>query len=205
MSAPPSFPTLAGQGWSVHKKPTFSTIVASHVSGREVRDALYANPIWQFELTFDGLDGTSGANGALGPESLQALMGLYLQMQGQFGTFLFVDPTDNFALNQTLGTGDGATTAFTLTRTLGGFTEPVGWATSVSAVSVGGAALTSGWSIATPNSLTFATAPAAGAAVEASFAYAFLCRFDGDDLDFEQFMSNLWRAESVKFRSLRAQ
>jgi uncharacterized protein (TIGR02217 family) len=205
MSAPPSFPTLAGQGWSVHKKPTFSTIVASHVSGREVRDALYANPIWQFELTFDGLDGTSGANGALGPESLQALMGLFLQMQGQFGTFLFVDPTDNFALNQTLGTGDGATTAFTLTRTLGGFTEPVGWATSVSAVSVGGAALTTGWSIATPNSLTFATAPAAGAAVVASFAYAFLCRFDGDDLDFEQFMSNLWRAESVKFRSLRAQ
>jgi hypothetical protein len=195
MSAPPSFPTLAGQGWSVHKKPTFSTIVASHVSGREVRDALYANPIWQFELTFDGLDGTSGANGALGPESLQALMGLFLQMQGQFGTFLFVDPTDNFALNQTLGTGDGATTAFTLTRTLGGFTEPVGWATSVSAVSVGGAALTTGWSIATPNSLTFATAPAAGAAVVASFA----------DLDFEQFMSNLWRAESVKFRSLRAQ
>ena len=40
----------------MHKKPTFATIVASHVSGREVRDALYVNPIWQFELTFDGLD-----------------------------------------------------------------------------------------------------------------------------------------------------
>ena len=205
MSAPPLFPTLAGQGWSVHKKPTFSTIVANHVSGREVRDALYAHPIWQFELTFDGLDGTGGVNGALGPQSLQALMGLFLQMQGQFGTFLFVDPSDNFALNQTIGTGDGATTAFTLTRTLGGFVEPVGWATSVLAASVGGAALTTGWSIATPNSLTFATAPAAGAMVTASFAYAFLCRFDGDDLDFEQFMANLWRAESVKFRSLRAQ
>ncbi len=53
MSAPPPFPTLAGQGWSVHKTPLFSTIVASHVSGREVRDALYQNPIWRFELTFD--------------------------------------------------------------------------------------------------------------------------------------------------------
>ena len=41
MTTPPSFPSLAGQGWSVHKKPIFSTIVASHVSGREVRDALY--------------------------------------------------------------------------------------------------------------------------------------------------------------------
>src|SRR5579862_2349234 len=50
-ATPPSFPTLAGLGWSVHKKPVFSTVVASHVSGREVRDALYQNPIWQFELT----------------------------------------------------------------------------------------------------------------------------------------------------------
>ena len=55
MATPPSFPTLAGLGWSVHKKPVFSTVVASHVSGREVRDALYQNPIWQFELTFDAL------------------------------------------------------------------------------------------------------------------------------------------------------
>ena len=205
MSAPPYFPTLAGQGWSVHKKPAFSTIIANHVSGREVRDALYANPIWQFELTFDGLDGTTaGTNGSLGAQSLQALMGLFLQTQGQFGTFLYVDPTDNFAFNQSIATGDGATTSFALTRTLGGFTEPVGWATSVAAVSVGGAALTSGWSIVTPNSLSFTTAPAAGAAIVASFAYAFLCRFDGDDLDFEQFMANLWKADSVKFRSLRA-
>ena len=56
MTTPPLIPALPGQGWSVHKKPTFATIVASHVSGREVRDALYVNPIWQFELTFDGLD-----------------------------------------------------------------------------------------------------------------------------------------------------
>jgi hypothetical protein len=49
VTTPPSFPTLAGLGFSVHKKPMFSTIVAQHVSGREVRDALYQNPIWEFE------------------------------------------------------------------------------------------------------------------------------------------------------------
>ena len=53
--APPSFPKLAGQGWSVHKKPSFATIVAPHASGREVRAALYQYPIWQFEAAFDGL------------------------------------------------------------------------------------------------------------------------------------------------------
>ena len=56
MTTPPSFPSLAGQGWSVHKKPTFNTIVASATSGREVRDSLWQYPLWEFELVFDGLD-----------------------------------------------------------------------------------------------------------------------------------------------------
>ena len=47
--------------------------------------------------------------------------------------------------------------------------------------------------------LVFATPPAADAARSAqAFAYAFECRFDDDDLDFEQFMSNLWKADSAQ-------
>ncbi len=95
MSTPPSFPSLAGQGWSVHKKPIFSTIVASHISGREVRDALYQNPIWEFEVTFDGLGSDSITYPGVGAQSLQAIMGLYLQCLGQYGTFLYTDPTDS--------------------------------------------------------------------------------------------------------------
>ncbi len=112
MTTPPSFPTLAGLGWSVHKKPVFSTLVASHVSGREVRDALYQNPIWQFELTFDALSSSPASYPGAGVNSLQTLMGFFLQMQGQFGTFLYADPTDNVATNVTFATGDGATTDF---------------------------------------------------------------------------------------------
>jgi hypothetical protein len=202
---PPSFPTLRGQGWSVHKKPTFSTIVASHVSGREARDALYVNPIWQFELTFDGLDGTaSGAYGGLGAGSLQSLMGLFLQCQGQLSTFLYTDPTDNSVSAQNIAAGDGSTTTFAFARTLGGFLEPVGWVTSVSQVTVGGVAQSAGWSLSTPNSLVFATAPASGALIGWSGSYAFQCRFDDDTADFEQFMQNLWKVDSLKFRSVRA-
>jgi hypothetical protein len=203
MTTPPSFPTLPGQGWSVHKKPTFATIVASHVSGREVRDALYVNPIWQFELTFDGMDSSSSSYPGLGAESLQSLMGLFLQCQGQWGAFLYADPTDNVATAQNLATGDGSTTSFMFARALGGFLEPVGWVTSVSQVAVGGAAQSSGWSLVAPNSLVFATAPANGALIAASFSYAFQCRFDDDAQDFEQFMQNLWTLQSLKFRSVR--
>ncbi|WP_158812530.1 DUF2460 domain-containing protein [Methylocapsa sp. S129] len=204
MTTPPSFPTLPGQGWSVHKKPTFSTIVASHVSGREVRDPLWQYPIWEFELTFDGLASDSASWPSLGAQSLQSLMGLFLQCQGQWGTFLYVDPTDSAVIDQGLGLGDGSTKTFTMAHTLGGFIEPVGWATALINVKVNGTLVSSGVSLATPNSLVFTTAPASGAIVTASFSYAFLCRFLDDSEDFEQFMQNLWAIKSVKFRSVRS-
>ena len=203
MSAPPSLPTLPGQGWSVHKTPLFSTLVASHVSGREVRDALYQNPIWRFELTYDALASDAASYPGAGAQSLQSLMGFTLQCQGQLGTFLYADPTDNAVVNQALATGDGATTTFAFSRSLGGFLEPVGWVTSVSQVTVGGAAQSSGWSLNAPNSLVFATPPSSGALIGASFTYAFQCRFEDDTMDFEQFMQNLWRVDSLKFRSVR--
>jgi hypothetical protein len=205
VTPPLSFPMLTGQGWSVHKKPIFSTIVAQHVSGREVRDALYQNPIWQFELTFDGLDGSaSGSYPGLGLQSLQSLMGLFLQCQGQFGTFLYTDPSDSAVNAGAIATGDGTTTTFTFSRFLGGFFEPVGFVTSVSNVLLNGVNQPSGWSLVAPNSLVFVTAPGSGVAITATFAYAFECRFSADDQDFEQFMQNLWKAESVTFRSVRS-
>jgi uncharacterized protein (TIGR02217 family) len=203
LTTPPSFPALAGLGFSVHKKPVFSTLVASHVSGREVRNALYANPIWQFELTFDGLDSSNGTYPGLGPYSLQALMGLFLACGGQYSTFLYTDPSDSAVTNGGIATGDGATTTFAFARYLGTFFEPVGWVTGVTGVTLNGANQASGWSLSTPNSLVFTSAPGAGVVIAATFTYAFECRFEADDLDFEEFMQNLWAAKSVKFRSVR--
>ena len=201
--APPVFPQLAGQSWSVHKRPTFSTRVAAHVSGREVRAPYYAQTLYKFEVTYDALVSTgSPALAGAGATSLQTLVGFYLAAQGQLNSFLYVDPTDSAVTNQAVGTGDGTTTTFALTRTLGGYTEPVSWVTAVSAVTVAGSAVT-GWSLATPNLLTLASAPAASAAIAASFTYAFCCRFLDDQEDFENIMTGLWQMQSLKFRSVR--
>ena len=202
MTTPPSFPALAGQGWSVHKRPTFSTRVASHVSGREVRQALYAYTLYEFELTFTGLSSGSSFPG-IGNNSLQSLMGLYLQCEGQYGTFLYTDPTDNTVTAQGIATGDGSTTSFTFMRTLGGFIEPVSWVSSVANVSLNGVAQSSGWSFAQPNILTFASAPGSGVVITADFSYAFVCRFLDDKNDFENFMNGLWQVSSLKFRSVK--
>lgn len=198
---PPTLPQLPGQGWSVHKRPSFSTRVASHVSGREVRSPLYAATLYEFELTFDAL-GSAASNGGLGAASLQQLLGFVLACQGQLSPFLYVDPTDNAVARQPIATGDGVTTGFPVVRTLGGATEPVSWATSLANVTVAGIPGT-GWSLVAPNTLAFAAAPAAGAAVVADVGYAFLCRFLDDQQDFENVMAGLWQVQSLKFRSVR--
>jgi hypothetical protein len=202
MTVPPSFPTLPGQGWSVHKRPTFATRVAGHISGREVRSALYTAPLYEFELTYDGLASDSSRLG-LADLSLQTLMGFYLLCQGQFGTFLYIDPTDNAVSEQVIASGDGSTEIFTLQRTIGGYTEPVSWVTAISSVSLAGIVQTSGWSLTQPNSLTFTNAPASGSVITADFSYGFVCRFLDDQNDFENFMAGLWKLDSLKFRSVK--
>jgi uncharacterized protein (TIGR02217 family) len=150
-------------------------------------------------------------------------MGLFLQCQGQYGEFIFYDQTDYQVSAQAFGTGDGSTTTFQLERELGGFLEPViapvasattlyfpgGVSVSATAPVIEANLVTvasSDYSISSPGGVvTFTSAPASGAALTWSGYFGFLCRFDGDDLDFEQFMSNLWRVDSLKFRSLRQQ
>ncbi len=201
MAPPPIFPQLAGQGWSVHKRPSFATRVAGHVSGREVRSPYYAQALYEFELTFDAL-ATSAGYGGVGASSLQTLFGFYLACQGQLGTFVYLDPSDGAVTGQAIATGDGTTKSFTLVRSLGGVAETVSFVQQVNAVRVAGVAQT-GFSIAPPNTLTLATAPASGAAITADFTYGFLCRFLDDQEDFENVMSGLWKVASLKFRSVR--
>ncbi len=132
------------------------------------------------------------------------MMGFFLQLQGQFGTFLYVDPDDNAVTGQAFATGDGATTSFTMMRSLGGFLEPVGWVTTLSNVYLNGVHQSSGYSLTTPNTLTFGSPPGSGVVVSADFSYAFHCRFLDDQMDFEEFMSNLWKLGSMKFRSVKS-
>jgi hypothetical protein len=203
VTTPPTLPSLPGLACSRHKKPGFSTRVAPHVSGREVRVALMSYPLYEFEAVYNGLTSSASTFAGLGASSLQSLMGFFLQLQGQFGTFLYTDPDDNTVTGQVFGTGNGSTTAFTIERSLGGFLEPVGWVTTLANVYLNGTTQSSGFTLTTPNTLSFTTAPGSGVAVSADFSYAFNCRFLDDQMDFEEFMSTLWKLDSMKFRSVK--
>ena len=79
----------------------------------------------------------------------------------------------------------------------------VGWVTSLANVYLNGVPQASGFSFTPPNTLTFASAPGAGVVVAADFSFAFNCRFLDDQMDFEEFMANLWQLASMKFRSVK--
>ncbi len=84
----PSFPTLSGQGWSVHYRPDFSTGVAQHASGRESRTSKMSVPFVEIELTFDLLSMNDAT------QDFQTLAGFLAEMQGQAGAFTFPVPEE---------------------------------------------------------------------------------------------------------------
>jgi len=189
------FPTLPGLAWSVGKTPEFSTIVKTAVNGGETRISLWSAPRWHFKLKYELLRDDATAE-------LKTLAGFFLQRQGQFDDFLYLDPDDNAVCNQLVGTGDGVTSTFTCLRNFGGYLEPVGMVdqnrpTAFTVAGQAAAATLSG------NKATFVTAPAAGAPVMGSFGFYFRVRFAADTADFEQFMHQLWELQSCELVSVK--
>lgn len=188
------FPTLAGVSWPKLKTPIWKTAVQQAVSGRELRAAFRQYPVYKFTLTHDFLraDSTNA--------ELQALLGFFNARKGSWDSFLYVDPLDNSVTSQSFGTGDGATTKFQLVRTFGGDVEPVMNLNGNPSVYKNGVLQTLGSSYTISDGLvTFATAPAAGAALTWTGSYYYRCRFERDSEDFEGFLQDLWSLKKISF------
>ncbi|HLH50092.1 MAG TPA: DUF2460 domain-containing protein [Roseiarcus sp.] len=211
------FPTLAGLGWSVKRTPLWKTRKQESISGKRTTLADWSFPRWQWELTFDFLR-QAGANQQVTSfagstySEFASLAGFFNARQGGFDSFLYTDPDDNTSpTDQPIGTGDGTTTTFQLVRAFGGFVEPILAPSAITNVKVNGVVKTLGTDYAvstwggssTPGVITFTAAPAASAAITATFTFNFPCQFDDDSLTFEKFMAALYQAKSVKFSSLK--
>ena len=194
-----TFPALATLGWSVHIKPKFSTIIASHVSGRETRGQRYANPYFDIELTYEIL-----RSDPLHLE-LQTIAGFFEEMSGKDDPFWIAPPGLSGVAGQALGTGEGMTTVFPLMASIGGYVGPVYGTSGVSAIYINGVAQGSGWSVSSGYlpAITFATAPASGVAISADFGLLWLCRFADDVQDFEEFMSQLFELKTLRLTTVR--
>lgn len=193
------FPDIDG-GWPLLKTPTWSTRGQLHQSGREVVQSLQCFPRFRFELTFPRLPQR------VTKPLLQTMMGFFIDRRGRFESFLFRDPTDHWVTGQLLGAGNGSRTVFPFLHPFGTIDMPVGQVEPNGlVVYVGGTPKVPGtdYSIGPPNKLVFAAPVAALAQVTADYRYYFVCRFDEDVAEYENFMHQLWQLQSCKFTSVK--
>lgn len=205
----PVYPTLPGLTFPVKWTPRFYNMAtATAASGADIDLALADYPLHDFELQYEFL------RDSVGLTEFKTLMGFVLQIAGTAGRFLFSNPDDSSVTGQAIGTGDGATAAFTLVRSFGagGFVgvEPIGYVDSATlnvydngVLKTLGSDYTLDQSVAGLQTVTFASAPASGHAITVDMAYWYYCKFPDNGPEFDKFMSGLWSMQKIILHSCR--
>jgi uncharacterized protein (TIGR02217 family) len=218
---PPLFPSAALRGLTLEMKRTFeyASVVSKAASGRENVATWQEMPIIHFELNIDWLpDDPNLAAEQLPLGSTQfpftdyeTLVGFFQFVRGQFAPFylrladLTQKDADSTLTGQLVGTGDGTTKYFQLSRSMGSTYEPVQNVDVNSPINIylNGSPLLTGWAINTLGVLIFASnAPSAGVTITADFSYFYLCRFDEETLEIDQTLINLNDVQTLKMRTI---
>lgn len=200
------FPALTGIGWPVIKRPAWNSRIQRAVGGRETRISLMSLPIWRWTVLHNYL-GQDADN-----SDYATLADFFNARQGQYDSFLYSDPTDSTiadtspATRQVFGTGNGATVAFQLVRSLtsGGLREPIYNVHAAPKIYVANVLKTVGtdYTLSGTGLVTFTSAPAGAVALTWSGSYYWRCRFDQDSADFSNFASGFWEQTGLSFVSV---
>ncbi|MEO0982689.1 MAG: DUF2460 domain-containing protein [Pseudomonadota bacterium] len=178
--------------------PERRTEVVQLASGREARNAVWAGSRRRWEL----------AGAVRKVEDLYALSVFFEARRGRLHGFRFRDPADDrscapnetpSALDQAIGTGDGATTVFPLIKRYGDYERRI-WKPMDGEVLVAadGVELAGGFAVdGATGEVSFDAAPAAGAEVTAGFRFDTPVRFDTDHLETSLEAFGAGRAVSV--------
>ena len=188
--------------------PERRTQIVELASGDEERNASWANSRRHYDAAY----------GIRRADDLAAVVAFFEARNGRLHGFRWKDWADwksclpsgtPAATDQTIGTGDGATTDFQLvkvyasgsqswTRTI---TKPVDGTVKVA---IDGTEATSGWSVDTTTGIvSFTTAPASGAAITAGFEFDVPVRFDTDTLDVTLDIERLGSITSIPLIEVR--
>lgn len=190
-----TFPTLAGISWPVKRSLIWSTDKQDSLSGKRIRLQRFSYPLYGIELTFDFLR----IGGAFNER--EQLLGFIKSVGGPALLWQFTDVDDSVATAQDFGEGDGTTVAFQLTRSLGGFGEPVFLVNGAPQIFVGGVLKTvnTDYTISAYGVVTFVVAPTNGALLTWTGNYFWPCRFDEDVTEFVKAMQGLDSLPAIKF------
>jgi uncharacterized protein (TIGR02217 family) len=196
------FPSLRGIDIEISRTTTFSTLIQTAASGKELRASFWTTPRWVYEMTINFVR-QSGFSAKTLVDELQQLASFFNAVRGAWDSFLLVDPVNGNPSGVSFGTGTGALTAFQLLDNEG---YAAGYIQGAPSIYVAGVlqTLTTNYTInATTGLVTFVTAPANGAALTWSGQFARVVRFDDDSMTFKQFVNLAWDGGTIKVRSLK--
>lgn len=179
-----SFPDLPGVGYPSRRSPQFNIVRYEAIGGKRTIAPKFLYPRWRWQLTFNILRSRQYGSGIY--QELEQLAGFFNARSADGLGWGYTDPDDYEVTDQSFGQGDGVTTAFQLYRSFGGFSEPI-YAPAPTEVKVAGIA-TGAYTLGATGVLTFAVAPAAAASLTWTGTYEFVCRFDDDSFDIENFV-----------------
>ena len=167
--------------------PERRTRIVELASGDEERNASWANSRRRYDVSY----------GVRRADDLAAVVAFFEARNGRLHAFRFKDWSDYKSClpsaapgptDQIIGTGNGSTTTFALTKTYASGAQS--WARAIIkpvagtvTVSLNGVAQGSGWSVNTTIGIvTFVVPPTIGAVIRAGFEFYVPVRFDTDEL-----------------------
>ena len=188
--------------------PERRTQIVELASGDEERNASWANSRRRYDVAY----------GIRRADDLAAVVAFFEAWNGRVYGFRFKDWGDHksclpsqtpASINQAIGTGDGTTTAFQLVKRFASGSQT--WTRTIFKpvagsvrIALDGVEQISGWSVDTTTGVvTFDTAPAAGAAVTAGYAFDVPVRFDTDALDVTLEVERLGSITSIPLLEIR--
>jgi len=188
--------------------PERRTQIVELASGDEERNASWANSRRRYDVAY----------GIRRADDLAAVVAFFEARNGRLHGFRFKDwgdyksalpsvaisPTD-----QEIGTGNGSFTEFALLKRYSSGAQS--WTRAIAKpvagtirVALGGVEQMSGWTVDTTTGVvTFDTAPAAGVAITAGFAFDVPVRFDTDALDVTLDLERLGSITSIPLLEIR--
>jgi hypothetical protein len=220
----PYFPDIAGLGWDEDREQLWEGLeVETSVSQLEARMQTQSYPRWQWTLKYDYLKMISPFLG------VQTLAGFNAQTAGGLFSFFYRDLEDNGVLGQLVATSDGATTAYPLYRTWGGYDQPIDGVdkrgsttyttppppyepppaapyTKPNAITPqaydNGSPVSATFSAET-GLMTLGAAPTIGHVITADFSYVWRCRFVNTSLDFKRQWYQVFEMDGLKIIQCR--
>lgn len=188
--------------------PERRTQIVELASGDEERNASWADSRRRYDAAY----------GVRRADDLARVVAFFEARNGRLHGFRWKDWGDcksclpsqtPTALDQPLGTGDGATTAFQLVKRYVSGSQT--WVRTIAKpvagtvrIALDGVEQVVGWAVdATTGLVTFGTAPAAGVAITAGFAFDVPVRFDTDRLDVTLDLDRLGTITSIPLVEVR--